>query len=124
MALLPFALANDLWSIRFLLALFTGIGVAVISLARLMNFLLNTYPIYTWSLFFGLVAASISVVGQKVEAWSKRTFVLFMAGVAAAYFIVGLIPVSTPEELWFIFLSGLVEATRRNVVVRWLNHGC
>ena len=28
--------------IRFLLALFTGIGVAVISLARLMNFLLNT----------------------------------------------------------------------------------
>jgi len=37
--------------IRFLLALFSGIIVAILSLARLMNYLLHYHPVPTWSLF-------------------------------------------------------------------------
>ncbi|MGD8256773.1 MAG: DUF368 domain-containing protein, partial [Desulfobacterales bacterium] len=55
--------------VRFLLVLLSGILVAILSLARLMNFLLHHHPIPTWSLFFGLIAASILVVGKLVDNW-------------------------------------------------------
>ena len=94
--------------IRFLLSLFVGIGIAIISLARLMNYLLHHYPVFTWSLFFGLIAASILVVSKRVRNWSGRTVISLVAGIAVATFIVNLIPVETPEALWFIFLCGVI----------------
>ncbi len=94
--------------IRFLISLFLGIGVAIISLARLMNYLLHHHPEYTWSLFFGLIAASILVVGKKVGTWNGGTVISFAAGAVAAYIVVNLVPVSTPEALWFIYISGLI----------------
>jgi len=93
---------------RFLLSLFLGISIAIISLARLMNYLLHSYPICTWSLFFGLIAASILVVGQKIQNWSIGACGWLVAGAAAAYCIVNMIPVSTPETMWFIFASGFI----------------
>jgi len=94
--------------IRFLLSLFFGVGVAIISLARLMNFLLNHYPVFTWSLFFGLIAASILVVSRQVATWGPRTGISLLIGTVAAAFIVNLIPVTTPETLWFILLCGII----------------
>ena len=94
--------------IRFLLSLFVGIGIAIISLARLMNYLLHHYPVFTWSLFFGLIAASILVVGKGVKNWSSRTAISFIAGIVIAACIVNLIPVATPDALWFIFLCGVI----------------
>ena len=94
--------------IRFLLSLFAGIGFAIISLARLMNYLINTYPVFTWSLFFGLIAASIWVVSRQVPAWTMRTAISLAIGIAAAAFIMNLIPITTPEALWFIFLCGII----------------
>lgn len=94
--------------IRFLISLFIGIAIAVISLARLMNYLLHNQPVLTWSLFFGLIAASILVVGKKVRNRMGSPALSFLAGTAAAWIIVGLIPVSTPETPGFIFFSGFV----------------
>ncbi len=94
--------------IRFLLCLFCGIGIAVMSLARVMNYLLHYQPVPTWSLFFGLIAASIWVVGRRVALWSFRQAVALCVGTAAAWFIVGLVPADTPETAGFIFLSGMV----------------
>ena len=93
--------------LRFLIALFSGIAVAIVSLARLMNYLLKFHPEQTYSLFYGLIAASIYVVGKKVK-WKVPEITAILLGTAAAYLLVGLIPVSTPDELWFIFLSGVI----------------
>lgn len=93
---------------RFLLSLFAGIGFAIISLARLMNFLLNQYPVFTWSLFFGLISASIWVVGRQVASWNPRATISLVIGIVIAAFIVNLVPVATPEALWFIFLCGII----------------
>ena len=94
--------------IRFLMSVFVGIGIAILSLARLMNYLLHHQPVYTWSLFFGLIVASIFVVGRQINNWGGIAGISFIAGTAAATLIVSLIPVATPESLWFIFLCGLV----------------
>ena len=94
--------------IRFLISLFLGIGVAVVTLARIMNYLLHHHPQLTWSLFFGLIAASIWVVGRKIDRWPAGTVITFLIGAAAAFQIVNLVPATTPETLWFIFLSGFI----------------
>lgn len=94
--------------IRFLLALFCGIGVAVVTIARIMNHLLHHHPQLTWSLFFGLIAASIWVVGRKIDKWTAGIGVSFVIGAAAAFQVVSLVPATTPETLWFIFLSGFI----------------
>ena len=94
--------------IRFLLTLFSGIIVAVLSLAQLMNYLLHHHPVPIWSLFFGLIVASILVVGKQVTNWLGKAGICFLAGILAAAVIVNLIPIKTPETLWFIFLCGVV----------------
>jgi len=94
--------------IRFLLTLFSGIIVAVLSLAQLMNYLLQYHPVPIWSLFFGLIMASILVVGKQVTNWLGKAGICFLAGILAAAVIVNLIPIKTPETNWFIFLCGVV----------------
>ena len=94
--------------IRFILSLFLGIGVAVLSLARVMSYLLAHHAMLTWSLFFGLIIASIWVVGKQVGKWTSATGVSFLAGAGVAFVIVNLMPATTPEDLWFVFVSGLL----------------
>lgn len=94
--------------LRFLLPLFFGIALAVLSLARLMNHLITHHPVPTWSLFFGLIAASVWVVGRQVAKWEIPTAAAFAAGAAGAFVLVGLVPVTTPEDLWFVFASGVM----------------
>lgn len=94
--------------VRFLLALFSGIIVAILSLARLMNYLLHHHPVATWSLFFGLIAASTVMVGKHVGNWFGKAGIGFVAGIIAATIIVNLIPMQTPDDLWFIFFCGIV----------------
>jgi putative membrane protein len=43
-----------------------------------------------------------------VASWGLRTGISLAAGTAAAAFIVNLMPVNTPETLWFILLCGII----------------
>ncbi|MGB3617421.1 MAG: DUF368 domain-containing protein [Catalinimonas sp.] len=92
----------------FLLVLFVGIGVAVVSLSRVILYFLENTPEMLWAFFFGLIVASALVVGRKVGRWSVGTVAVGLFGVAAAYLITELAPAETPTALWFIFLSGAV----------------
>ncbi|MEW6427218.1 MAG: DUF368 domain-containing protein [Thermodesulfobacteriota bacterium] len=94
--------------LRFLIVLLAGIGTALVSLARLMNYLLEQQPVPTWGFFLGLVGASILIIGRKIEHWPGSGGLFFLGGTVAAYLLVGLIPVTTPEAPWFIVLSGMI----------------
>jgi len=94
--------------VRFLVPLLGGIGCALLAMARLMHYLLAHHPVLVWSLFFGLIAASIWVVGRRVERWSAGPKACLLGGAVAGWLVVGLIPVQTPDASWFIFLSGAV----------------
>jgi len=93
--------------LRFLLALMLGIGIAIVSTARLMHFLLAHHPVPTWSLFFGLIAGSILFVGKRIDRWAVGGPFL-VAGAVGAFFLVGMIPRNTPETWWFVFISGMI----------------
>ena len=94
--------------IRFLFVLSLGVAAAIFSLAHIMNFVFRTYPILTWSFFFGLIVASIVVMGVRNKKWLGSGGIAFLIGTALSFFFVGLIPVSTPESWCFIVIAGAI----------------
>ncbi len=93
---------------QFLLAIFAGILLAVFSLARGLEWLLENYPVLVWSFFFGLVLSSSIAVSKRIGKWHVGAITTTAVAVIVSYFIVGLVPVATPETAWFVFLSGAI----------------
>jgi putative membrane protein len=92
----------------FLIPLGSGIAMALISTSRLVHYLLNHHAIYTWSVFTGLILASVVFLSKEIQ-WKKfENLIIFLIGTLGAYFLVGMIPVQTPESYLFIFFSGCV----------------
>jgi putative membrane protein len=94
--------------LRFLACLLAGIATALVTLARVIHLGLDHYPIQINSFFFGLITASIWVVGKKIPQWGFLVWGAFTLGTLLALLIVNLIPVTTPESAWFIFLCGAI----------------
>ena len=92
----------------FLVSLFIGILASVFSLARLMKYLLEFHPIPLWSFFFGLILASSVVILRELDKWSIQNIIALVVGIACAAYICLVSPSQTPEEYWFIFLSGAI----------------
>ena len=90
----------------FLLSLVIGIGVSVVALAGLMQYLLEWHPIQTWAFFFGLIVASSIFILRGISGWRWSDGLLLAFGVLLGAVICTLSPTQTPEALWFIFLSG------------------
>ena len=65
----------------FFLALLMGIGISIISLAKVMKFLLENHPIMVWSFFFGLMVASVLFLMKEIERWNFGSImVMLLAG--------------------------------------------
>ena len=92
----------------FLALLFGGILLSVLSIAKLMTWLLETHPVQVWSLFFGLILASSFFVLKGVGKLRIQHLLAMVAGIAAAAAISLLSPAETPDASWFIFLSGAI----------------
>lgn len=90
----------------FLAAVFAGIAISVLSLAKLLTYLLENHPVLLWSFFFGLILASALLVGRKIKKWSVGSFVALILGAIIAFYITIATPATTPTALWFVFLSG------------------
>ena len=75
------------YNLSFLVALFGGVLVSILSLAKLITFLLATYPLLVWGFFFGLVVASILYVGKQITQWNFKTVLALLIAVAISYFI-------------------------------------
>ena len=105
---LKFRPLMDRISWRFLLALGIGIFTAIFTLARLLSWLLQNSPVFIWSFFMGLILASVVSVSRRVEEWRVLIWLFLVGGTLGAYFLVGLVPVSTPDAPWFLFLCGAV----------------
>lgn len=91
---------------RLLVSVLGGILIAVFSLAPFLAWALDNHPTMVWAFFFGLVLASIRVVGLRLRSWQPTRVALAIAGAVAAWLLVGMIPLSTPDASWFLLLSG------------------
>lgn len=95
-------------NLGFLVAVFLGIGLSILSIAKIFEFLLEHYPVYIWSYFFGLILASVYFVGRSVHRWSVPVIVVFIIGTSIAAVITFLNPATENEGLIYLFICGIV----------------
>ena len=95
---------------RFLVALLSGIGVAIVTLAGIITWLLEHHPTFLYAFFFGLVLASIVAIGAHIH-WSGGAVATLALGTAVAWWVVGLVPLQMPHDPLTLFLSATVAIT-------------
>jgi len=93
---------------NFLLAVFGGILLSIASLAHLIEYALETYPVLIWAFFFGLVCASIIYIGRQIGHWKVAEMTALVVGTLIALGIGFLKPAQLPSDLWVVFLAGSV----------------
>ncbi len=93
---------------NFLVVLLSGIFLSLLTLSRLISYLLMVYPILVWSFFFGLIIISSISVSREIKIWNFRVVIVGIIGVAIAYYVTIATPAETSTELWFIFISGAI----------------
>lgn len=96
---------------NFLVAVFSGVLFSIFSLARVISWLLQVYPMLVWAFFFGLIIASAWHVGKKISNWNVAIILVMLAGAAIAAWITVATPATTPDASWFIFVSGAIAIT-------------
>lgn len=94
--------------VNFLLILFAGILTSIVSLARLITWLLEHHGIAVWSFFFGLVLVSCYFVGREIKRWNWARYVFFAFGTIAAWYITVASPVNWGHHPLSIFLAGAI----------------
>jgi len=95
-------------NLDFLIAVFLGIAVSIFTLAKLLGFLFDNYPIYIWSYFFGLILASVYFVGRRVEKITVGVVIIFILGALVALAITLLTPATPNGDFYYLFLCGIV----------------
>ena len=99
---------------KFLLPVFIGMAIALITTASFMEGLLESNPIELRAVFAGLVAAGIYIpykMSVKVNGdnWGLRDYLLALIGALAAFFLTGLPQgeVSNPGPILIFFSAAI-----------------
>ena len=95
---------------NFLVALVTGILISILSVLKLMHYLLENHPVQLWAFFFGLVLASILFVGKQVSKWNALTIFLLLLSAGIAYGLTLLETFSGADGYLFLFFAGAVAS--------------
>lgn len=92
----------------FLTALFLGIGVSIVSLAKLLEYALEKHETLTMAFFFGLILISVFLVARTVKQWGATTYIAMAIGTAIAVGIALLAPASENNSFIYVFACGIV----------------
>ena len=107
-------------SLRFLLPVFAGCGIAIVLLSHLFEYLLSNYPIPTNFAFCGLIAGSLPFITQKVKHKGMGPdkfipFIVFFAIVVGMALLTGVSGSNTELVFGFVqiiilFFVGVIAA--------------
>lgn len=92
----------------FLFVLLSGILLSILTLARVVLYVLAEHPILLWSFFFGLILASTWSVARHVTGWTGNRISVFVLGVVVAFMITSISPSAIVVTPLTIFISGMI----------------
>ena len=92
----------------FLLALFSGIIISILTLSRVVLYLLANHPILLWSFFFGLILAAVWSVIRHIDKWEIGVIATFLIGTVGAFYITTISPTTIETSPLIVFLSGMI----------------
>ena len=102
---------REAWALvhaNFLLVLLAGILTSILTLARLIVWLLEHQAIPLWSFFFGLILISCWVVGREIKRWNLRALLAFAVGALAAWYITVAAPLNWGQDYLSLFFAGAI----------------
>lgn len=91
----------------FLTTLILGVGVSIVTLAQVLEYEFENHPKLIWSVFFGLIAASIPSVAKAVKRWSPDVIAVFFIGAAIAVSMAFLTPASESKDFVYLIFCGV-----------------
>ena len=94
----------------FLVALVAGIGTSIFALSGLLHHLLEHHKAALFAFFFGLVGASIPLIGREITQRTAPTAALFIAGAAITFGVGSLPPLQVEPSLAYLFACGAIAA--------------
>jgi putative membrane protein len=94
----------------FLLALVSGIGLSIASLAQGISWLLSNQPILVWSFFFGLMLASCWHIYRSIGQWKKALYLWLILGTLIAGSLNFLPEGAANSSLSYLFISGALAS--------------
>jgi uncharacterized membrane protein len=94
---------------QFLGLLLFGMIVSYFSVSRILDYLINHYEIYVWSLFFGLIIGSLLFIYRRVESFKLETFFWTLLGFIFGLSLSIITPAGQNENLLFVFICGIVS---------------
>ena len=92
----------------FLLSLFLGILTSIFMLSSLITYLMSDHPIPLWSFFTGLILVSAFLILKDIKRWHFGVVLAVLIGTGKAWWVTNLPPTTTPDAMWFTFVSGAI----------------
>jgi putative membrane protein len=92
----------------FFVFLFGGIGISIITLSKLVLYLLQNHPVLLWSFFFGLIVASVWLIGKSIKQWNAGVVIALLIGTGVAFYISTIQTIASVDAEWYIVLSGAI----------------
>ena len=88
--------------------LILGIGVAILTLSKVITYLLEYHTAYTFFFFLFLILAYAYILYTKLDEINIKLIILTIIGIVLSYIFVGLNPIAANHSLIVLFISGLI----------------
>ena len=95
----------------FCIPLVLGIAVAIVSLANIVVYLMETHAYFVWAFFFGLILASLYILLQdllKIKGHVISSLCFFIIGATFAIWLTHSNPVTLSHTYPILFFSGFI----------------
>jgi len=96
---------------RFLFLLFFGMIVSYFSVSKVLDYFLEHYELYVWSMFFGMIIGSIYYINKDFKDWNYKTVLFLIIGVLIGISISFFDPAKENDNLLFVFLCGIISVS-------------
>lgn len=85
-----------------------GIVTSIFAIASLITTLLQDYPVWLWSFFFGLILASAYILIHEMQRFRLAHGAVMFIGILLGSALSMLVPTQVDTGLWMVFVSGMI----------------
>ncbi|MFI0429481.1 DUF368 domain-containing protein [Mariniflexile sp. HMF6888] len=96
---------------RFLSLLLFGMVVSYFSVSKVLDYFIEHYELYVWSVFFGMIIGSIYYINKDFKDWNYKTYASLALGILVGLSISFLNPAKENDNLWFVFFCGIISVS-------------
>ncbi|MGM5469925.1 DUF368 domain-containing protein [Flavobacteriaceae bacterium LMO-SS05] len=96
---------------RFLSLLFFGMIVSYFSVSKVLDYFLEHYELYVWSMFFGMIIGSIYYINKDFKDWNYKTMLSLIIGIIIGISISFFDPATENDNLFFVFFCGIISVS-------------